>query len=116
MTLVDLDRVGPAIDAAIGAGANRVLGLTFSLTDDSELQLEALKAAVLRAAAKAEAIAAALGRPLGAVVEAREGGVTVRPVVAARMQAEMAMDGGAPVAPGEVSVAASVTIVYAIGD
>ena len=116
VTLTDLDRVGPAIDGAIGAGANRVLGLTFSLEDDSEMQLAALKAAVSQAAAKAAAIADTLGQALGAVVEVREGGVSVRPVAAMRMQAEMAMDGGAPVAPGEVSVSASVTIVYALAD
>ena len=115
VTLADLTRVGPAIDAAISAGANRVLGLTFSLEDDSAMQLAAIRAATGQAAAKAEAIAEALGRELGSVIEAREGGVSVRPVAAPRMAAEMAMD-GAPVAPGEVSVSASVTLVYGLVD
>jgi len=116
VSLVDLERVGPAIDRAIAAGANRVLGLSFSLSDDSAIKRQAVQAAVSRATGKAEAIAEALDRQLGAVVEVHEGGVSVRPVIATRMRAEMAADSGAPIAPGEISVLASVTIVYQLAD
>lgn len=116
VTLVDLERVGPAIDRAVHAGANHVLGLSFSLGDDAAAQRQAVKAAVAIAASKAQAIADALGRELGDVIEVQEGGISIRPQVATRMRAEMAADAGAPIAPGEISVSASVTIVYGLAD
>jgi len=115
-TLTDLLLVGPAIDAAIEAGANRILGLSFGLRQDSEAQQQALAEAVARATAKANTIAKALGRRLGRVIEVQEGGVSIRPVVSSPMRAEMAADVATPVASGKVGVSASVTIRYALAD
>jgi uncharacterized protein YggE len=115
-SITDLTQVGPAIDAAIEAGANRVLGLSFDLREDAEAQQQALAAAVERAAAKAETIAKTLGRRLGRVIEVHEGGVSVRPTAVSHMRAEMAFDEATPVASGKVGVSASVTIRYALAD
>jgi uncharacterized protein YggE len=115
-SLTDLSLVGQAIDAAIEAGANRILGLTFDLREDEAAQQQALSAAIEKAATKAKTIATALGRELGRVIEVREGGVSVRPVAASHMRAEMAADGGTPVASGKVGVSASVTIRYTLVD
>jgi uncharacterized protein YggE len=115
-SITDLTKVGPAIDAAIEAGANRVLGLNFGLREDAEAQQQALAAAVERAAAKARTIASSLGRPLGRVIEVQEGGVSVRPMAVSHMRAEMAFDEATPVASGKVGVSASVTIRYALDD
>ncbi len=115
-TLTDLLLVGPAIDAAIDAGANRILGLSFGLREDSEAQQHALAAAVERAKAKAKTIAKALGGHLGRVIEVHEGGVSVRPLTSSPMRAEMAADVATPVASGKVGVSATVTIRYALAD
>jgi uncharacterized protein YggE len=44
--LTDMDRVGPVLDAALAAGANRVEGVEFSLADDGSVRREALTQAV----------------------------------------------------------------------
>lgn len=111
----ELERIGPVVDAAVRAGANEVQGVDFQLRDDAGPRREALKRAVAEARAKAEAMAEALGLRLGEVLEADEGGVNVRlPQLgrtAVRMEAAM---GGAPtpVAPGDVTVSAGVTLRY----
>ena len=116
--LTDIARVGPVLNAALGAGANRLEGVEFSLEDDGALRREALAQAVTEARGKAEAMAAALGVALGPVQNAHEGGVSVRPVQAemARDRAMlMAMDAPTPVAPGHVVVVAHVTLQYRLG-
>lgn len=114
--LADLTKIGPVIDAGIEAGANRVEGVSFQLRDDRAAREEALRKAVAEARAKASAMADALGVTLGPVLEAREGGVTVeRPqFVQARMMSLEAGGGDTPVAAGEVSVSATVTLRYRI--
>lgn len=112
-TLPDVDEVGRVIDAAIGAGANRVAALTFEASDTESARAEALRIAVRRAAMEAAAMAEALGVPLGPPLEVR-GGANVPgpgPVMAARV--EMAAD--TPVEPGQQTVTASVTVKYRIG-
>ncbi len=106
-------RLGPVIDAAVGAGANSVEGIEFSVANEAPHRAHALQQASQEAQGKAKAIAAALGVTLNRLLEAREGGVDVtppRPLLFAR--AAMA---DTPVQPGEVIVHASVTVRYSIG-
>lgn len=114
--LADLAKVGPVIDAGIEAGANRVEGVTFQLRDDRAAREEALRRAVAEASGKARAMAGALEVELGPVLDAHEGGVTVeRPYLAVRAMAMEAGDAATPVAPGEVTLSANVTLRYRIG-
>lgn len=109
-TVGDVQAVGRLIDAAIGAGANRIESLAFEASDTEEARAEALRMAVRRASAEAAAIADALGVRLGAPLEVR-GGANIpgpRPVMAARV--EMAAD--TPVEAGSQQVMANVTIRY----
>lgn len=108
----DLRKVGPVIDAAIGAGANEVQGISFELKNDLPYRQKSLAIAVSEAKAKAETIAQALGVKLGAIIEVNEGG-DVQPLAYARMSA-MANAPATPVSPGQVSVNASVTIRFRI--
>lgn len=115
--VVALELVGPVVDAAVGAGGNEIQGIQFLLEDDEAARLEALGMAVASARAKAEAIAAALGQPLGGVLKATEGGARVKPVY----QEAMAFRAGGdaqptPVAEGKVTVHAEVTLVYGLGE
>ena len=114
----DLDLVGEVIDAGLGAGANQLEGVSFSLRDDLPARQEALRGAVAEARAKAEAMADALGVDLATILSVTEGNVFVQPLVMemAAVGRGVALQAGAvtPVSPGEVSVSATVSILYRI--
>ena len=115
-TLDDIERVGTVIDAALGAGANRVNGVRFGLRDPQPFRQRAIDNAVRRARSDAEALAAALGLQLGMVREAYTADLsTVPPIVMERMQmADAAANLSTPITPGEQTVRATVVVVYAI--
>jgi uncharacterized protein YggE len=115
ITLADLAKIGPVVDAAIAAGANRIESVDFRLRDDAEARRAALTAAVRDARDKAETIAAALGLPLGEVAEIVESGVSAPPIVYREAAMRMAADAGTPVATGSLSVEAAVTVRYRLG-
>lgn len=110
-----VQRSGRLIDAAIGAGANRVTGLGFRASDPEPARLEAVERAVDRARAQAEAMARALGVPLGRVLEVRggaDGGPPPRPWLA---RSQMAMAADTPIEVGEQQISATVTVRFALG-
>lgn len=114
VTLDDVDAVGRVIDAAIGAGANRIAGLTFTARDTRPARLEALRMAVEKAREEAEAMAAALGVPLGPPLEVRSGGETEPPrPMMMRMEAAQA-DVSTPIEAGDQTVTAHVTVRYGL--
>ncbi len=113
----DVNAVGGIIDAAIGAGANRVAQLTFHASDTRDAELEAIRRAVQKARQEAETVAAALGRTLGPPIDVNSG-VQAPPMVRSRMaNVEMAMDMAAPtpIEAGGQAVTAHVSIAFAIG-
>jgi uncharacterized protein len=112
VTMGDLARVGPVIDAATGAGANNVDGLSFTLRNDRAARDEALR--------KAQVMAQALGGRVTRVVEVQESGTQPRPVpiVVDAMQVRSAGVAGAvqtPVEVGTLDVRSQVQIVAEIG-
>ena len=111
-----LDRVGPVIDAGLGAGANRLDGVFFGLRDDEKARAEALTRAVQEARAKADALARALKVRIVRVVEVAEGGISVSPppFLKGRMASMEMAQADTPVSTGQVGVSASVTIRYEI--
>lgn len=115
ITLQDLTKVGPVIDAGLAAGANRLDGVFFGLRNDQAARAQALTAAVAEARSKAEALAKAAGVRLGDLVEITEGGIAVTPVF---RQERMAManlqSADTAVSSGQVGVDASVTLRYRI--
>jgi uncharacterized protein len=112
-TVRDLSRVGDAIDRSIAAGANNVQGISFEIENDSALRDQALKQAVKAASDKAKVLADALGVNLVSVIAASESvGRPIYPMMMAR--SEIAGAPQTPVLPGQVSVTASVTVVYNI--
>lgn len=112
----EVDKVGALIDAALGAGANRVHGVRFGLRDPQLFRRQAINEAVRRARSDAEALAAAMGLRLGAVREASTLDVGYGPPVPVMMERAVAMDmaqaAPTPINPGEQIVRASVLIVY----
>jgi uncharacterized protein len=111
-----LDLVGPLIDTAIGAGANRVNSLDFSLRDNTKTRNQAIADAAKDAQAQAEALAASLKVKLGPIISATtESESRPIPVMAmARFSSAAMSSAPTPVNPGDVSVPATVSLTYAI--
>lgn len=114
--LDDLEKIGPVIDAGMGAGANQIQGVSFELRDDTQARTDALVQAAERARLKAQTLAGAMGLGLGDIQEVSEGGVNVVPPPMYRGGARMvAMEAAStPVEPGQMRVHATVTLTYRI--
>ena len=113
LTVRDLSRLGVVIDRVLAAGSNTLRSLSFEKEDPTPEQARALVAAYASARAKADALARAAGVTLGEVVTMSAGG-QVRPYPMMRSAMAMEKADGAPVSPGEVEVAASVDVTFAI--
>ncbi len=110
----DLEALGPVLDAVARAGANQFSGLSFGLQDPAGLEMQAREAAVRDARARAEALARAAGVELGAVLSITDQSGGPAPVMMMRDMAARAE--AMPVAAGELSVEARVSIVFAIAE
>ena len=108
--LDDLDRAGPVVDAAIGAGANSVSGPSLERSDADELRKGALADAVADARVTAEALAEAAGGSLGDVLSVTETGGSAPPVPYAARAEAMAAD--VSIEPGTQEIQASVTVTF----
>lgn len=110
-----LNLVGPLIDSAISAGANRVNYLNFSVKDDAASRAQAITIATHSARVQADALAAALGVKLGKIIKATTVS-EVRPVPMQRMAMATSFAAGAatPVEPGEITVPATVSLIFEI--
>lgn len=97
-TVDDPDRLGALVDAALGAGANRISNLRFEVRDPEPYRQEALREAVRKARGEAETIAEALGMRLGAALEV-EGGADITFARGVSFQAESLMRDAADAVP-----------------
>lgn len=115
--LEDVTAAGPVVDAAVRAGANRVTGIQFELSDPESAYHEALRDAIAKARAEAEVAASALGQTLGDPVTVSTGGFSPPQPRFRAESAMMAADQAAapPVEPGEVEVQATVSIAWRLG-
>lgn len=109
-----MEKVGAVIDAAVAAGANHTYGITFEKDDPADLEQEALKQAVADARERADALAQAAGKKIVRVVSIKEAGTQDFPPEYKRMAYEVG-GAGVPVEPGQLSVTASVEVVFEIG-
>jgi uncharacterized protein len=112
-----LDEVGSLIDTGIAAGANRIDGISFGLRNPQVAEAEALREAVANARASAETLAQALGVPLGPVVHASTSTDPIRPIPM-MMRRDVALEAvqafDTPIQPGQQTVQARVTLVFAV--
>lgn len=112
-TLREIDKVGHAIDGALGAGATNIDQMTFRVADQSGAETEAREAAVADARARADTLAAAAGVAIvgvGAIVEG--GGAPIPYPRSFERMAMSAKDAGTPIEAGTNEVTATVTITY----
>ncbi|MCP5036981.1 MAG: SIMPL domain-containing protein [Rhodobacteraceae bacterium] len=109
----DLASLGRILDQVAEDGANEFNGLRFGLQVPEPLQEEARVAAVKDGMARAALLAEAAGVELGPVLTISDGGGGGAPVMMARGAASFE---AMPVASGELSISASVNMVFAIGE
>lgn len=105
-------QAGAIVDAALGAGANMINGLSFYASNIEQPRRAAIAIAVANARADADAMARAAGGSLGALIEMSTQGPTVPPrpmyeMAALRKGAAMAEP--TPITPGEQTVSVFVT-------
>jgi uncharacterized protein len=113
VTIRNLSKAGPILDAASNAGANEVYGPMLSRSDEDDLQTKALRGAVENARKKAEALADAAGVQLGRVTALTEGSSGgPQPYYEGAMRLAKT---DAPIEPGTQDSQATVTVTFAIG-
>lgn len=106
---VPVDDAGMIVDTVTDAGATRVDGVRFTLTEETrrDLRDDALRAALSNARADADVIAEASGVEVDTVVSVETADGGVGPVFA-----EARQEDGTMFDPGPVTVTASVTVTY----
>ncbi|UPJ50039.1 SIMPL domain-containing protein [Bradyrhizobium sp. 200] len=107
----DVTKVANVIDVLVGAGANEIGGINFTVTQPSKHLDEAREKAIADARRKAEIYARAAGVTLGEPISISEEGAPV-PLYRGKMAAPMAA--GAPVAQGEETLSVTVGVTWAI--
>ena len=107
----DVAKVANVIDVLVGAGANDIGGINFTVSQPSKHLDEAREKAVADARRKAEIFARAAGVTLGEPLSISEEGAP-EPVFRGKLAAPMAA--GAPVAQGEETLSVSVNVSWAI--
>jgi len=115
VTVRDLNNAGAVLDAAIGAGANNVQGLVFTVEDVRPVEASARRQAMADARAKANVLASEAGAKVGRVLTISEfiaGGPT--PVFYAAPQTTEGMGGSVSIAPGTHDITVQVQVTYEI--
>jgi uncharacterized protein len=111
--LHQLDQVGRAIDAALGAGATTVAGVQFSVSNSDSGRRVALSNAVAQARGDAETMARAAGGALGPLIELSSNGPSM-PIPLMRMAQARSVGAAAmsetptPVDAGDITITADV--------
>ncbi len=116
LTISDLSKVGPAIDAAAAAGANRVDAISFGISDESAqaVKLQAYTLAINDAKAKSDVITSGLGVTVTGVQSISESYYV--PYSSYRSYDMAVAEGKAstPILQGNLSVTVTLNIVYLI--
>ncbi len=118
VTVRKIADVGKVLDGGIKAGANVAGGISFDLDEPTAAQArdDATKKAVADALHKAKVVADAAGVSAMRLVAISEGAVVVpRPRFDGLKARAMTAEAETPVATGEVTVSAEVSVRYAIG-
>ena len=117
VTVRDVKLTGKVIDAALSHGANEISSLDFSASDTRGIRKEALKNAIADARDKADILAKGLGKRIVGIQNVSENtGYIETRRFAGNMMMAMAKDAETPVAPGSLSLSASVHIDFILSD
>lgn len=114
----DLPGLSEILDAALGAGANQIHGISFDIANRAEAMAQARDLAIKDAEAKAQSIANTAEVKLGQIMNINViNNSYVQPMSAYGMGGGM-MDQAAsvPVSAGQIVITANADVVYAFGD
>jgi uncharacterized protein YggE len=113
VTVKDMNSIGKVLDAATGAGANEISGITFTFTSGAygDLQKQALQNAVKDASGQAQTMATALGVHIAGVVSVNPSYV-YRPYINYKESSSGAAS--TPIQTGTLQVTVNVQVVYEI--
>ena len=113
VTVGELARLGPTLDAVTAAGANEIQGVGFGIKDPQGPEDEARLKAVKALQAKAELYARASGYRIGRLVNLSEGGgAAPLPMAKVMSFARAAAAAPTPVEPGQLTVRIEVSGLY----
>ena len=112
----DLDNLGTLLDKIVTLCSNQLSGIRFSIDDPKPLLNEAREAAVKDALAKAKLYAGAAGVAVGEIMSISESGSSMpQPFYAKDMMMSARAEGApVPMAAGEQTITANVTLVIRI--
>jgi len=113
VTVKDMNSIGKVLDAATGAGANEISGITFTFTSGTyaTLQKQALQNAVQDASGQAQTMASALGVHIAGIVSVNPAYV-YRPYI--NYKADTSAGASTPIQTGTLQVTVNVQVVYEI--
>jgi len=116
ITVREIARLGAVLDALVASGANQVNGPYFAIDEPEPVYDRARLAALDKARARAKLYAGALGVKALRIISISEGGSPSQPP-GLRMMATMAQDEASPpIAPGETTLRARLTVVFELGE
>ena len=114
----DMPRMSEILDAALGAGANQIYGISFDIANRADAMAQARDLAIKDAEEKALSIANTAGVQLGQVIN-----ISVKNNSYVQTLAGYGMGGGmmdqaasVPVSAGQIVVTANADVVYEFGD
>ncbi len=113
VTVDDLAKVGPTLDALVASGANSIGDISFGIKNPRAAMAQARALAVADAIDQAQTLAKAAGVTLGPITSIGESGGYEAPRPMYRVMA-MAAPAPTPIAAGEQSVTANVSITWEI--
>ena len=117
LAISDLDSLPTLLDALTEAGVNALDGVSYDLADRDAASDRALTQALVRARAKAELMADALGVELGEVIHVSETNAPVFQPRMMAMRADMAESGGnADYSPGSITIDAGVQVRWGLAE
>lgn len=105
----DLDALGQLLDSAVEAGGNRIQGLSFEVSDPTEMLNQAREAAWNDAERKATQLAELAGVTLGEVVSINASSQTPSPIVREGIGGASA---AVPIEPGSQDLQATVQVTW----
>lgn len=114
VTVRDLTKLGGILDQVVSLGSNQLSGIRFSIDKPEPLVNEARKNAVKNALEKAKLYAGAAGVALGEIMSISENGTSMPQPYYAKDMMMRAEASSVPVAAGEQTLSASVTLVIKI--
>jgi uncharacterized protein YggE len=114
VTIRDIGKSGPILDAVVKAGANRVSGISFDISDRKSAEDGAIKAAIAEARHRGELLAEAAGVRLVRVISVNASTDNNGPVPQFARNDFALAAAQTPVLPGERAVTAEANITWEI--